>query len=194
MGESDEWPEYAVGSRDSLFAIGVASSNFAALEAVMQFMFGTVMDLSHENYEMIASKIGAEATVILTRQKLATLSWPDDTKDRVLHFLKGFDICLENRNQLMHSEIGYLTGSESDKNFLFKRTKKGELHMAAPTLTELREVADTSYRFSQYGRRLGNWINNHSTDPPTFPDVAFPLPDKPALPRSLDYSRDPQPL
>jgi hypothetical protein len=83
---------------------------------------------------------------------------------------------------------------KTDKTFLFKRTKGGELHMAAPKLPELRRVADSMMIFIHYGRRLGNWINNHSTNPPTFPDTVYPLPDKPGLPDSLDYSPDPQPL
>jgi hypothetical protein len=56
MEISDDWPEYAVGPKDSLFAIGVASSNFTALEAVMQFIFATVLDLTIENSEMISAK------------------------------------------------------------------------------------------------------------------------------------------
>lgn len=191
----DDWPEYAVGPKDSLFALGVASSNFTGLEMVMQFIFATVLDLTIENSEMISAKMGAEATVILMRQKLGTLKWEDHIKDRVLHFLRGFDICLENRNHLMHSEISWLMGTyETEKTFLFKRTKKGEMHVAAPRLPELRQIADSMMIFTHYGRRLGNWINNHSFDPPTFPDAAFPLPDKPALPHSLDYSSDPQAL
>jgi hypothetical protein len=195
MEISDDWPEYAVGPKDSLFAIGVASSNFTALEAVMQFIFATVLDLTIENSEMISAKIGAEATVILTRQKLATLKWEDRIEDRVQHFLRGFNICLENRNHLMHSEVSWTaTVHPTEKTFLFKRNKKGELHMAGPKLPELRRIADSMMIFTHYGRRLGNWINNHSTDPPTFPEDVFPLPDKPALPHSLEYSPDPQPL
>ena len=195
MEISDDWPEYAVGPKDSLFALGVASSNFTGLEMVMQFIFATVLDLTFENSEMISAKMGAEATVILTRQRLETLKWEDHIKDRVLHFLHGFDICLQNRNHLMHSEISWVMGTyETEKTFLFKRTKKGELHVAAPKLPELRRIADSMMIFTHYGRRLGNWINNHSSDPPTLPDAAFPLPDKPALPHSLDYSPDPQPL
>jgi hypothetical protein len=195
MDDLQEWPQYATGPRESLFAIGVASSNFAALESVLHFMFGTLFDLGQDDYSMIASKIGTEAALILMRQKLDFLDWPQDTKDRIQHFLKGFEICLANRNHLVHSEISWLMGThETEKTFLFKRTKKGELQMAAPRLPQLREIADTMHVYAQYGRGLGNWINNHRTEPPTFPDAAFPLPDKPASPAILGYSSDPQPL
>ncbi len=187
MEIADDWPEYAIGPKDSLFAIGVASSNFTQLETVMQFIFASVLDLTIENSEMISAKIGAEATVILTRQRLAALTWEEHIKDRVLHFLRGFDICLENRNHLMHSEISWLAGThKTEKTFLFKRTRKGELHLAAPKLEQLRQIADSMMIFTHYGRGLGNWINNNSTKPPTFPDAVFPLPDKPALPQALD--------
>ena len=153
---ADDWPEYAVGPKDSLFAIGVASSNFVRLETILHFIFATVLDLTQENSEMITSKLGAEAVVNLTRQTLDKLSWTPDTKDRVLHFLKGFEICLANRNHLMHSEISWLMGTyETEKTFLFKTTKKGEFHMAAPKLPELRRVADSMMIFTHYGRRFG---------------------------------------
>ena len=60
--------------------------------------------------------------------------------------------------------------------------------------TELREVADAIQVFTEYGRHIGNWINNTFSEPPIVPVAAFPLPDKPSLPRSLDYSPDPRPL
>jgi hypothetical protein len=66
--------------------------------------------------------------------------------------------------------------------------------MAAPRLPELREIADAMYVFTQYGRGLGNWVNNNRTDPPTFPDTAFPLPRRPDLPRNLAFSSEPQSL
>ena len=78
----------------SLFAIGVASSNFVALETVLHFIFATVFSLSQDDYSMIASKIGVEATIVLTRQKLALLDLKEEIKDRVEHFIKGFEICL----------------------------------------------------------------------------------------------------
>ena len=106
MEIADDWPEYAVGHKDSLFAIGVASTNFAALETMLHYIFETVLDLTQENSGMIASKLGAEAVVRLTRQRLDKLNWPPEIKDRTLHFLKGFEMCRTNRNHLMHSEIG----------------------------------------------------------------------------------------
>jgi hypothetical protein len=195
MDDLQEWPQYATGPRDSLFAIGVASSNFAALEAVLHFIFGTVFDLGQDDYAMIASKIGTEATLILTRQKVDSLDCEQDIKDRLQHFLQGFQICLANRNQLVHSETSWLMSThKTEKTFLFKRTKRGELHVAAPKLPQLREIADTMHVYKQYGVRLGNWINNHRTEPPMFPEAGFPLPDKPPLPVILDYSSDPQSL
>jgi hypothetical protein len=93
MAENSNWPTYRIGPRDSIFAVGVASVNFAELETALQFVFGTAFDTGSEDATMLVSKMGAEATVILLRQKLPKTDWTDATKDLVEHFLKGFEVC-----------------------------------------------------------------------------------------------------
>jgi hypothetical protein len=190
MGDAPEWPAYQTGPRDSIFALGVASTKFNELESSLRFIFGTVFDLNRDDTTMIAAKIGNEAVVILTRQKLPETGWPQQHQDDIAYFLKAFGICATNRDHLAHSAIAWII---ADKTILFKTTKQGTTHMAAPTLTELRLVADDMNTYSEYGRQLGNAINNRLWQPPVFPPSAFPWPDRPALPRSLDYSPDPRP-
>jgi hypothetical protein len=191
MTGTSGWPAYQIGPRDSVFAIGVASTKFAELESVLWFIFGPVFELDMEASTMIPAKIGNEAAVDLIRRRLPEGGWQDAAKGDIEHFLAAFMICLENRNSLLHSALAW-TGTES--TVLFKTSKQGKTHGAVPTLTELRAVADDMQTYIIFGRALGNAINNRRSEPPMFPESAFPWPEKPALPVPLRYSAEPQPL
>jgi hypothetical protein len=185
MSETPHWPKYPIGPRDSIFAMGVASVKYAELESILTFMFKTIFYIEINPGNMIASKIGAEACADLIVQELENLPWPENIKELVNHFIKGFRICQLNRNHLMHSDLAWIA---IPKTILFKRTKQGSTHTAAPTIEELRQVADDMHVYSEFGRALANHINNSTCDPPPFPASAFPLPDRPAPPQSMSYS------
>lgn len=183
-----EWPPYPIGPRDSIFAVGVTATRFAELESVLRFIFGTVFQLGFDDSTMLASKMGNEATMFLVRQKSASLD--SIAKDHILHFLKGFDACKEARDHLMHSGLAWAGGT--DHNYFYKTTKQGQTVGAAPTLKQLREVADDIVRYVEYGRMLGNAITNSCFEEvPIFPVSAFPWPDKPSAPTQLAFSADP---
>jgi hypothetical protein len=187
----DDWPAYPIGPKDSIFALGVASCKFAELESIVHFMFATVFDFGLDTAIMIASKIGLEATIELTERQLPKTGWVESINDLVSYFFEGFGICFENRNHLMHSNFTW-----APVPILYKTTKKGTVQIAAPSFSELRQIADDMNAFTRYGRQLANAINNQKIDAdiPKFPASAFPLPDKPPLPRRLDYSPDPRAL
>ena len=166
MTTTPEWPAYRIGPRDAVFAIGVASTNFTQLESVLSFIFGTVFDLDMDASTMMPAKIGNEAAVDLIRRRLPQGAWGEPAKGHILHFLDAFNICLENRNSLLHSVLAW-TGSPS--TVLFKTSKQGKTHGSVPTLEELRAVADAMHTYTNFGRALGNWINNHRSDLPVFP-------------------------
>jgi hypothetical protein len=191
MSSSSEWPNYTIGPRDSIFAMGVASTKFTELEVMLWFIFGTVFNLDMDGSTMIPAKIGNEATKDLIDRRLLKLGWGEPAKGHVEHFLEGFNICLENRNYLVHSGLAW-TGSPSI--VLLKTSKQGITQAAIPTLDELRAVADDIQAYTEYGRAVGNAINNNLSGHPVFPVSVFPWPHKPVLPRRLRYSSDPQPL
>jgi hypothetical protein len=126
MDDLQEWPQYATGPRDSLFAIGVASSNFAALEAVLHFIFGTVFDLGQDDYAMIASKIGTEATLILTRQKVDSLDCEQDIKDSSPTFSARFSD-LPRKSQPTSTLRNFVADgyTQNRENVSFQKNKKG---------------------------------------------------------------------
>jgi hypothetical protein len=191
MGETPVWPAYPVGPRDSIFAIGVASIKYTELESVLRFMFATVFDVSRDDAMMLVSKMGAAASVTLMQRKLPSIEWTDTIKEHVTHFIEAFGICSVNRNSLLHSELAWI---EAKETVLFKMTKKGSTDMAVPSLGELRQVADDMNTYCNYGRQLGNAINNTKAEIPVFPVSAFPWPSKPPLPRNIPYSSGPHPV
>jgi hypothetical protein len=195
MVGAPEWPAYTLGSHDSIFALGVASCKFAELEGAMHFIFSTIFDFGLDTGQMVAAKIGNEAALDLMQRELPRAEIlkqpriPASASADVEYFIKGVALCLKNRNHLMHSNFAWHT-----QPVLFKTTKQGLTQIAVPTLAELRQIADDIHAYCGYGRQLGNAINNKKFTPPIFPDAAFPWPDKPALPRELQYSSEPQAL
>lgn len=85
---------------------------------------------------------------------------------------------IANRNQLMHSHFAW------DENLLYKTTKKGEIHLATPSLAELRRIADDMNAFFNFGRAVSNAIKTRQFEK----GGTFTWPDKPQLPQRLHYS------
>lgn len=182
MADPPKWPAFPIGPRDSIFAMGVVSLQFNALEVTLRAIFGTVFRLMPDEQTMICTKIGSRAVVTLIEQKLPKTGWCESHQDGVAHFIKAFSICVENRDHLAHSELAW-----AEETVLIKRTRQGQTVIAAPTLDELRAVADDMHVYCGYGFALVNAINLSFVDPPPFPSSFFPWPDKPALPRRMDY-------
>jgi hypothetical protein len=190
---SKDWPAYATGPRDSIFAMGVVSIKFAELESVLIFIFATVKGISLDEATKTASKVGTRNCQRLTAQGLAANQWPARTNELVDHFVEGVSVCIENRNNLMHSNLAWTGGEHT---VLYKTSKdNGRTVMAVPKPSELRRVADDINAFILFGRQLGNAINNASSEVPIFPEFAFPWPnDPPPMPSALVFTEEPQPL
>src|SRR4051812_2006551 len=123
-----DWPAYPIGPRDSIFAIGVVSTKFAELESEMRFLFSTVFGLDREDGILIFARIGNEAIIDLTKRRLAKTERPQKIQDDVLYFVKAFEICKDNRNGLMHSDLVW----GPHKTVLFKTTRMGTTKVAKP--------------------------------------------------------------
>jgi hypothetical protein len=189
MTENSNWPIYPIGPRDSIFALGVVSVVFADLEAALGYIFATVLSLDLDTNDLIVAKIGSLACLQLIRQKLdKNTAWPSQAKDHITHFVEAFDICMNNRNHLIHSRIS----ASIDHTFLFKRSKQGKALGFVPKLIELQKAADDMYTYIQYGINLSNALNN--TIAPIFDNAIFPWPAKPPLPHPINYQSGPIPL
>ena len=107
-------------------------------------------------------------------------------KSRMTHSIsKAFEVCKGNRDGLMHSDLVW----GPHKTVLFKTTKKGTTEVAKSSLQEMRTIADDIERYINYGRALGNGINNqhaHGGSTPVFPVSVLPMPERPPLPRNMN--------
>lgn len=147
--QSDYWPKYQVGPRESIFALGVVGVKYAQLEFALTRIFATTLGISLDLGSMLMPKMTNYIRLRLLRERLPSCLWSAEVQDMVLHFVQAFEICAENRNLLMHSNIASMS---QDAIILYKTNRDGRTVLCNPELRELRQVAD------EHGVILQLWI------------------------------------
>jgi hypothetical protein len=181
-----DWPRYNVGPRECMFVLGVIGVNYAHLEFALAAMFATVTGMGMDTVGPLLPKIRNNVRLDLMRERLPGHRWPEEVIEHVRHFINGFNVCADNRNLLMHSNIFTLS---TDEIILFKNSNSGKGITCNPTLAELRQVADDMHTFFGYGLALSNAINWNLIAPKPHPSP-LPWPDKPTSPNRLNYTGD----
>ncbi len=123
----------------------------------------------------------------------------------MVHFAKGYNLCTQNRNNIMHSSFNGRFTSES-RNVggivLAKYNKSGQQIVCPVTLEELRRVADEIHDYTMFGFALASDTDSSFKMAAGNPRAFVPRPslDKPPEPQTLvwrplpDYqSPQPQP-
>ena len=78
------WPTYEIGPNDSIFAIGVASINFARLEYALSLLFSTVTDIPLDLTNGLFPKIGNDTrTALIMRALEKKKKWPNKKKQEI---------------------------------------------------------------------------------------------------------------
>jgi hypothetical protein len=188
--QHDNWPQYQIGPRESIFALGVVGVKYAQLEFALSGIFATTLGISMSLGSIMMPKMTNNIRLRLLRERLPNCLWSHEVQDMVSHFIQAFEICAENRNLLMHSNIASMS---QDAIILYKTTREGKTVLCNPELSELRHVADELELYFNYGLALSNAINLNLGDP-TFASGRLPWPDKPPLPRKLEYKSQPTPV
>jgi hypothetical protein len=193
MADSPAWPPYPVGPKDSVFALGVISANYAQLEFAVYAMFSTILGLTNEVSSRIMYKIGPEMRDKLLRETLPSREWPPEVRDLSQHFIEAHKICYENRNKLMHSNLHSMS---PDAIILAKTGRDGKTTLANPLLSELQRVADDMKTYFDFGLQLSNMINLEilGLEPRAGDRWYRSWPGKPPLPIPLEYTSDPRPI
>lgn len=117
--------------------------------------------------------------------KLADTSERHSEVTELVHwFIKGFYICAENRNTLMHSApLGKNEAAEGLRMGKRPRKSTTKFNEYLFALDDIRGVADSIDEFALFGRRVMMNVSFHECPAP---GIYFePLPDKPSLPRKL---------
>jgi hypothetical protein len=201
----DEWPPYRVGNRDYLHALGVIASVFNLLEFRFRSLFPIYSSIPVPPAYVLFAKITNELRLELIRSAIEFSAHPEEIKEHVRHFLRGFKICADNRNILMHSTVYYIFGPDDDAcpvsappgsqpgGMGFQKAPKGDpfqINSYQLSLQEIRALADSIKAFELYGDGLfWHILKNH--EPSRYEswglpkDAQYALPDKPALPTPL---------
>lgn len=183
MAEPPAWPAYDIGPHDSVFALGVASVNYARLEFAFGFIFAKILNITNSQaWEILAKIRNNHKRLKRMRTALDELNWPDDTKNRVTHFMKAFKILADNRNLLDHSNVFSDTDAPTT---LYKSDDKGNTIHTVVALDELRQVADDMMHYFDYGLRFGNSIGPTGEVGTLLHSV---WPDQLPLPQKLNYT------
>lgn len=184
-----EWPRYDVGPKECMFALGVVGVKYAQLEFALSGMFSTVTGIKSDIVSLLLQQIrNNNIRLNLMRESLPRREWPGQVTELVQHFIDGFNVCAQNRNLLMHSNIFMMS---EDAIILYKANNSGKTVSCNPTLGELRQVADDMNAFFDYGLALSNTININLIPPRILPSPV-PWPCKPILPRNLSYTGESQ--
>ena len=184
MDSARDWPAYQAGPKESIFAMGVASVNYARLEYALSTLFATVMDMDAHVSALKINEVRNNKKILASmKQGLAKTGWPDCAKEAVDYFLLGYKICADNRNLLMHSTI---IGAKY-AILLYKRNRSGVMTVCRPTLEDLRRTADDARTYLEYGLNLSKVIKARLDDW-SLPTLPIPWPIKPDPPQPLPYS------
>jgi hypothetical protein len=186
---SKEWPTYLPGPRENIFALGVISLAYSNFEWLFAGVFREVTQTPDTVLRILFSKLPNNIRMETLSNFLEKMDWPEGLKDDIKHFMKGFQICAENRNLLMHSYSGGVRASTGDI-VIMRTARSGDEVISLSTLPELREIADAINAFNSYAADVMVGINVFRQKKRKGEDISSfqsPSPDRPPLPRSLSW-------
>lgn len=188
---SRKWPRYEIGHKDYIFALGVISANFNKLEGGLRLQFAINVRLSADAVNFLFARLDNSQRIMLIRHCLTELPYNEQEKHAIDHFMKGYAICTENRNILLHAEVYYGAAADSKrKRMMFYKDSKKPPHFPnryIPSLIVLRRIADAMHDFSEYGFELAMMLRDTywMEEELGLKNLRRPLPDKPPLPKPL---------
>lgn len=183
-----EWPAYRIAPAAHLHAVGVIAAKYNELEyALLTLMLPyTGMPLGALKYTFAntSNKFRTDLLLLCIQHSAVTSAASEATR----HFVKGYQICAENRNLLMHSLVGDAT---TDNHAFFVKSPKDKpmkMGMYHISVEALQNTADDINRFSAFGIGIHFFIQESKSRHPKISALAT-LPEKPALPVKLSNSR-----
>ncbi len=187
MADAPDWPHYQLGPKDSIFAVGVISIQYARLEFAMGQLFSIVIGISPAMTAALLQRLNNKSRIATVHLALPGCGLAPNAIELVSYFFDGFKVLAENRNLLMHSN---LIAGIADEIALFKpRRSDGQPILCRVTTEELRQIADSMKTYFDYGFHLAAMIKPQAGD-----FVYDSWPDKPAPPILLEYSTPAKPV
>jgi hypothetical protein len=190
MASEDTWKSEF--PHDYAHAVGVFALSYNALEMAVYGFFQRYAPGAVEAQSFLYAALHNQAR----RQFVISVSPHRDSiaaSGAVLHAMKCFDVCSENRNLLLHATPFMFDEADSSEPFTMGKIRKDTPHLIALydfSLADVRGAADGASAVEAYV--LGLLRYSQDWDAMNALTSEFPeLPPQPPLPRKLSLSRRP---
>jgi hypothetical protein len=179
---------------DGIYAIGVISLNYCQLENMFLGLFQSATGMTEVQVVALFQRLQNDSRLKIFSQLTNQRSeFPADFKDRIRHFAAGYEVCVENRNAIMHSHSrgSFFSERECTEGILLAKAAKSGSILACPLdLTGLRRIADDIHRYIIYAAGLTADLDAslelyRRNDPRAW--QLSRLSDKPLLPQNLAW-------
>jgi hypothetical protein len=194
-----QWPtpRYDVGSPDFIHAVGVLSANYNLLEFQMRRLLELYSKMPYPSCTQLFLNANNQERLNLLGMCCDASAHPLRIRNRVHWFARGYDTCTQNRNIIMHSETVPIIAANGEQEVQFRKPSKKPPFLPntfAPSIKELRHIADATYQFQEFGKNLFTHIiqnfERQKLNDKIFSSLKFLppylLPHKPKLPKILN--------
>jgi hypothetical protein len=177
---SDQW--VATNSpidAQRLHALGAVIVHWNDCERELFILFGEMLGLPLKEVWAIAHDLGNIAMCTKIKALARAKNFPSAFQSAIENTLKVYDICLQNRNQLVHFWTSGLSGDRQ----LYRKSKKAGYatpELFKSDLADIRRVVEDIKVLAYHMSKLEAAINTTGRAPPN-----SPLPSKLALPALL---------
>ena len=203
MTEADEdrWPMpvYRTVGAKLAHAMGVVTLNFNNLEFVCFRLYAhhlERMSVPLATAWAMYSPLQEGRRGPAIEHMFATAESDDEVKGHVEYALSGFNTCQRNRSWLSHGRTSDLP-AETMKLSKTNRDDWSRINVLGVSLADVRRVADECFAFWEYGYDIWSYLQGRDLKDrlPAFQAATSrtTLPERPALPHSLDPSQIPRP-
>ena len=190
-GPKDVPAKWTPTQPNHLEALGAIAAGFNTLELRLLGLFLIYMGYNEVIANLFARLRNNNTRVDLLRRSVEISDDPPLTKESVLHFITGINVCVENRNILMHSTATSIAVNEESWMFFHKAKSDNALerNLFVMDLEALKRVASEIEAYAEFGMRLYSHIlgarRMHDVKPLLSGWIGGPLPEKPPRPNNL---------
>jgi hypothetical protein len=149
------WPHYEVAPEESVYALGVASINYARFERTHVWMLCAIANMPEEQAVVFSSRTNPPDRIRIMEVFLKRREWPEEALAAIKHYLKAMEILILNRNILIHSNM---IRGPNDQAAIYSTSRQGSTSMFQSTLADIRQVADDLNTYFYFGIELANYI------------------------------------
>ncbi len=186
----DEWAE--AGARDYLEALGVLSLRYDRLQlALIRLIESYLIGIPDSILNQILFPMNNSQRLNLLKQIAVEMEQCEEVRELIAYFQKGFSICTENRNIVLHAG-----GHLGDTHFHFIKNRRGppfDNGVYSVSLKGLRAICDSISEMTDFAWDINLYIRSETGRyrlDEYEDEKGFEIPQKPILPRKLVLPKD----